>query len=111
MLVAARLPCAARVRRGLAKLGCASNNASPDPPAAALLGSLQGWRAVRPQAWGGLYMFSAIDLQKLPVARLVQPIARLFRVQRSISTLTRLKEVFALCLNCIRSSTEQCFLG
>ncbi len=48
----ARLPCAARVRRGLAKLGCASNNASPDPPAAALLGSAQGWHGAQPHARG-----------------------------------------------------------
>ena len=45
-----QLPCAARVGRGLAKLGFASNNASPDPPAAALLGSAQGWHGAQPYA-------------------------------------------------------------
>ena len=46
----ARLPCAARAGRGLAKLGFASNNASPDPPAAALLGTAQGWHGAKPHA-------------------------------------------------------------
>ena len=46
----ARLPCAARAGRGLAKLGYASNNASPDPPAAALLGTAQGWHGAKPHA-------------------------------------------------------------
>ncbi len=32
----------------LAKLGYASNNAGPDPPAAALLGSAQGWHGTQP---------------------------------------------------------------
>jgi hypothetical protein len=48
----ARRPCAARAGRGLAKLGCASNNASPDPPAAALLGTAQGWHGAMPHAFG-----------------------------------------------------------
>ena len=48
----ARLPGAARVGRGLAKLGFASNNASPDPPAAALLGTAQGWHGAKPHAFG-----------------------------------------------------------
>ena len=34
--------CGARFGRGLAKLACGSNNASPDPPKAVLLGAYRG---------------------------------------------------------------------
>lgn len=49
------LPCGARASRGLAKLGYASNNASPDPPGPALLSHAQGIAQPAPLArLGGL---------------------------------------------------------
>lgn len=48
------LPCGARAGRGLAKLGYASNNASPDPPGPALLSHAQGIAQPAPLARLGI---------------------------------------------------------
>ena len=62
-MVASRLPCAARAGRGLAKLGYASNNASPDPPGPALLSHAQGIAQPAPLARLGVLVTVAGNQQ------------------------------------------------